>query len=390
TDLAKWARGKGYTHLRVDGEFLPTDKWPRLSRFQEHTIELPVADLRVSPDEEAGLRAALAAALEHGKGVVHLLSGLDRLQEAARKSRGPRVELALPQRVFSTKRACPSCGRSFAEPDPPLFSFNSKHGWCPECYGTGLKLTGVDWDEERERTGIEDHVLDSWIEWLEVDEACAACSGARLNPEALAVLWQGRSISDLASLPVAKLAAIFHGLELSGREAEIARDIVAELRSRLAFLGEVGLAYLSLDRSAPTLSGGEAQRIRLASQLGSNLRRGCYILDEPTIGLHPRDNRVLLDTLQKLKDKGNTLVVVEHDEDTIRRAGHLVDLGPGAGRQGGRVIAQGSAADLMRRPDSLTGKFLAHPLKHPLHDARPVTRHVPALRIEGASLHNLK
>jgi len=390
TDLAKWARGKGYTHLRVDGEFLPTDKWPRLSRFQEHTIELPVADLRVSPENEAELREALARALEHGKGVVHVLSGLDRLQAAAQKASAARVELALPMRVFSTKRACPSCGRSFAEPDPRLFSFNSKHGWCPECYGTGLKLAGVEWDEERERTGTEDHILDSWIEWLEVDETCAACEGARLNREALAVLWQGRSISELAAFPVAALAEVFRRLELSGREAEIARDIVAELRSRLAFLGEVGLSYLSLDRSAPTLSGGEAQRIRLASQLGSNLRGVCYILDEPTIGLHPRDNRVLLDTLEKLKEKGNTLIVVEHDEDTIRRAGHLVDLGPGAGRQGGRVIAEGSAADLMRRPDSLTGKFLAHPLRHPLHAARPVTRYLPALEIGGASLHNLK
>ncbi|HTQ76303.1 MAG TPA: excinuclease ABC subunit UvrA [Burkholderiales bacterium] len=390
TDLAKWARGKGFAFLRVDGEFLPTDKWPRLSRFQEHTIELPVADLRVSAESEAELRAALAQALEHGKGVVHVLSGLDRLASAAEKSRAPRVEMALPQRVFSTRRACPSCGRSFAEPDPRLFSFNSKHGWCRECYGTGLKLAGVEWDEEREKTGTEDHILDSWIEWLEVDEACPACAGARLNPEALAVLWQGRSISELAALPVAKLAGVFGGIELAGREAEIARDIVAELRSRLAFLGEVGLSYLSLDRAAPTLSGGEAQRIRLASQLGSNLRGVCYILDEPTIGLHPRDNRVLLDTLGKLKDKGNTLVVVEHDEDTIRRAGHLVDLGPGAGRQGGRVVAEGSAADLMRRADSLTGKFLAHPLMHPLHEERPVTRYVPALDIEGAALHNLK
>jgi excinuclease ABC subunit A len=390
TDLAKWARGKGYAFLRVDGEFLPTDKWPRLSRFQEHTIELPVADLRVSAESEAELREALARALEFGKGVVHLLSGLDRLQAAAEKSRAPRVEVALPMRVFSTKRACPSCGRSFAEPDPRLFSFNSKHGWCPDCYGTGLKLDEVDWDEEREKSGTEDHILDSWIEWLEVDEACAACAGARLNREALAVRWQGRSISELASLPVAKLAEVFRKIRLSGREAEIARDIVAELKSRLAFLGEVGLSYLSLDRSAPTLSGGEAQRIRLAAQLGSNLRGVCYILDEPTIGLHPRDNRVLLDTLEKLQQKGNTLVVVEHDEDTIRRAGHLIDLGPGAGRQGGRVIAQGSAADLIRRPESLTGKFLAHPLKHPLHELRPVTRHVPALEIRAASLHNLK
>src|SRR5882672_8018478 len=252
TDLAKWARGKGYAFLRVDGEFLPTDKWPRLSRFQEHTLELPVADLRMTADNEAEIRRALARALEFGKGVVHVLSGLDRLEAAyekaaAAKSRSARVEMDLPQRVFSTKRACPSCGRSFAELDPRLFSFNSKHGWCPACYGTGLKLDKVEWDEEREKTG---------------------------------------------------------------REAEIARDIVAELRSRLSFLGQVGLSYLSLDRSAPTLSGGEAQRIRLASQLGSNLRGVCYILDEPTIGLHPRDNRILLDTLEKLQAKGNTLVVV--------------------------------------------------------------------------------
>jgi excinuclease ABC subunit A len=390
TDLAKWARGKGYEFLRVDGEFLPTGKWPRLSRFQEHTIELPVADLRMTADKEAEIRRALALALDFGKGVVQVIAGLDRLAEAKEKSRSARVEMDLPQRVFSTKRACPSCGRSFAELDPRLFSFNSKHGWCSECYGTGLKLDKVEWDEEREKTGTEDHVLDSWIEWLEVDEACPACDGKRLNREALAVRYQERSISELAALPVGKLEALFRGLELSGREAEIARDIVAELRSRLSFLDQVGLSYLSLDRSAPTLSGGEAQRIRLASQLGSNLRGVCYILDEPTIGLHPRDNRVLLDTLERLQAKGNTLVVVEHDEDTIRRASHLIDLGPGAGKRGGRVIAEGSADDLMRNADSVTGRFLKSPLMHPLHPPRPVTRSTPSLEIAGASLHNLK
>ncbi len=390
TDLAKWASGKGYGFLRVDGEFLPTGKWPRLSRFQEHSIELPVADLRITADNEAEIRRALARALEFGKGVVHVLAGLDRLAEAAAKSRSTRVEMDLPQRVFSTKRACPSCGRSFAELDPRLFSFNSKHGWCPECYGTGLKLDRVEWDEERAKTGTEDHVLDSWIEWLEVDEVCPGCDGKRLNREALAVRYQERSISELAALTVGRLEALFRGLELSGREAEIARDIVAELKSRLSFLDQVGLSYLSLDRSAPTLSGGEAQRIRLASQLGSNLRGVCYILDEPTIGLHPRDNRILLDTLEKLQAKGNTLVVVEHDEDTIRRASHVIDLGPGAGKRGGRVIAEGSAADLMRNAHSVTGRFLKSPLMHPLHPQRPVTRSTPSLEIAGASLHNLK
>jgi excinuclease ABC subunit A len=390
TDLAKWARGKGYEFLRVDGEFLPTAKWPRLSRFQEHTLELPVADLRIAADNEAEIRPALARALEFGKGVVHVLAGLDRLEEAKAKSRSGRVEMDLPQRVFSTKRACPSCGRSFAELDPRLFSFNSKHGWCPRCYGTGLKLDKVEWDEERQKTGTEDHVLDSWIEWLEVDETCPACEGKRLNREALAVRYQERSISELAALPVGRLEALFRGLELSGRAAEIARDIVAELRSRLAFLDQVGLSYLSLDRSAPTLSGGEAQRIRLAAQLGSNLRGVCYILDEPTIGLHPRDNQILLDTLERLQAKGNTLVVVEHDEDTIRRASHVIDLGPGAGKQGGRVIAQGSADDLMRNADSVTGRFLRNPLMHPLHAQRAVTRNTPSIEIAGASLHNLK
>jgi len=390
TDLAKWARGKGYAHLRVDGEFLPTDKWPRLSRFQEHTLELPVADLRIAADNEIEIRRALSQALEFGKGVVHVIAGLDRLAEAAANSRSARVEMDLPQSVFSTKRACPSCGRSFAELDPRLFSFNSKHGWCPECYGTGLKLDRVEWDEEREKTGTEDHVLDSWIEWLEVDEACPACDGKRLNREALAVSYQGRSISELAALPVGKLEALFRHLELAGREAEIARDIVAELKSRLSFLDQVGLSYLSLDRAAPTLSGGEAQRIRLASQLGSNLRGVCYILDEPTIGLHPRDNRILLDTLEKLQAKGNTLVVVEHDEDTIRRASHVIDLGPGAGKLGGRVIAAGSADDLMRNADSVTGRFLKNPLMHPLHPPRPVARSTPSIEIAGASLHNLK
>jgi len=389
TDLAKWAKAKGYTSLRVDGAFLPLEPFPRLDRFKEHTIELPVADLRVEPANERALREALSTALEHGKGSVHLLADLDALVKAAAKAKGA-VELTLHQAQFSTKRACPSCGRSFAELDPRLFSYNSKHGWCPGCYGTGLKLAEVGWDEERSRTGAEDHVLDSWIEWLEVDEACPDCGGKRLNPEALAVAWRGRSIADYGALPVEALEKLFSDVALEGREREIARDLVAELQSRLGFLREVGLDYLTLDRSAPTLSGGEAQRIRLAAQLGSNLRGVCYILDEPTIGLHPRDNRILLGVLEKLEAKGNTLVVVEHDEETIRRAHHVIDLGPGAGKLGGRVIGAGTAEDLTRIPESLTGRFLAAPLRHPLQPRRPVSPRGKAVVVKGASLHNLK
>ena len=380
TDLAKWARGKGHTHLRVDREFLPVSPFPRIDRFKEHTIELPVADLEIQLGDENAVREALKRALEYGKGVVHIIAPVDGIMKGE----------AQVERVFSTKRACPSCGRSFPELDPRLFSYNSKHGWCPGCYGTGLQIADVGWDEERTRTGAEDHILDSWIEWLEVDEPCPQCEGKRLNREALAVLWRDRSIADYGAQPVAALARLFADIELAGREREIARDLVTELGSRLGFLAEVGLDYLTLDRSAPTLSGGEAQRIRLAAQLGSNLRGVCYILDEPTIGLHPRDNRILLDTLEKLERKGNTLLVVEHDEDTIRRAHHLVDLGPGAGRLGGRIVAQGTVADLMKAHESVTGRFLAQPLRHPLVDRRETASRHPSLEVVGARMHNLK
>jgi excinuclease ABC subunit A len=371
TDLAKWALAKGYWHLRVDGKLLPTRPFPRIDRFREHTIELPMGEVAVQPKKEHELRQLLARTLDIGKGVVHVAAGKE-------------------TRIFSTKRACRSCGRSFPELDPRLFSYNSKHGWCAACYGTGLRIDDVEWSDERARTGAEDNVLDSWIEWLEIEEPCPECEGQRLNPEALAVRWQGKNIAQYAAQPIDGLKNLFTGISLKNREAEIARDIVAELNSRLGFLGEVGLGYLTLDRSAPTLSGGEAQRIRLAAQLGSNLRGVCYILDEPTIGLHHRDNRILLDVLEKLEAKGNSLVVVEHDEDTIRRAQHVVDLGPGAGKLGGSVVAAGDAEELMANPASITGRFLKEPLRHPLQPRRSVNGKTNSLLVSSASLHNLK
>ena len=364
TDLAKWALARGCGELRVDGAMLPTAKWPRLDRFREHTIELPVAALKVAPETEPELRTALERALEHGNGLAHVVD------------RGR-------TRVFSTLRACPSCARSFAEPDPRTFSYNSRHGWCEACYGTGLEIRGFDAEQSGEEIW--------WNEWFEDDAAvCEACAGRRLNPVALGVLFRGRSIAELSALPVEQALAFFDSLELAGREAAIARDLRAEARSRLAFLRDVGLGYLSLDRSAPTLSGGEAQRIRLAAQLGSNLQGVCYVLDEPTIGLHPRDNRILLDSLQRLGAKGNTLLVVEHDEETIRRADHLLDLGPGAGSRGGHVVGEGRVEDLVASPRSLTGRFLAQPLRHPLLPRRAVARNTPGLVVRGASLHNLR
>jgi excinuclease ABC subunit A len=386
TDLAKWAARKGFAELRVDGALLPTQRWPRLDRFKEHSIELPVAEFVLAPEDETVLRAALARALEFGKGVVHVLAGPVAGKAKPRKAAAAKGTHDVHDgavAVFSTRRACPACNRSFPDLDPRLFSFNSKHGWCPACYGTGAKLEGFDAEQTGDEAG--------WNEWYEHDEqTCPACHGTRLNPCALAVRFRGRSIADLARLAVDDAARFIGELDFSGREAEIARDIVSELASRLGFLGDVGLGYLALGRSAPTLSGGEAQRIRLAAQLGSNLRGVCYILDEPTIGLHPRDNRVLLDTLAKLQAKGNTLVVVEHDEDTMRRADHIIDLGPGAGSRGGRVVAEGTAAELMRNPASVTGRFLAAPLAHPLAPRRPTSARSDAIVVAGARLHNLK
>jgi excinuclease ABC subunit A len=380
TDLARWAKHKGYSHLRVDGEFIATSRWPRLDRFREHTIELPVGDLVVYSNEEAQLRALLATALEHGRGVVSVLWPLDRLKDAL--ARGE-AAIGLDQRVYSTKRACPSCGTSFPEPDPRMFSYNSKHGWCTACFGTGLKLQGFD----EQQTGEEVW----WNAWYEGETTpCPACDGQRLNPTALAVQWQGRSIAQLAAGSVTDARQLFGTLKLEGRDELIARDVLAEVRARLDFLEEVGLGYLALDRAAPTLSGGEAQRIRLAAQLGSNLQGVCYVLDEPTIGLHPRDNRILLDALGKLRGRGNTLVVVEHDEDTIRSASHVIDIGPGAGVRGGRVIAQGSVADVMASEESITGRYLKSPLRHPATAQRPVRKDTPRLQLRGAKLHNLR
>lgn len=382
TDLAKWAAAKGHTHLRVDGEFIPVSPWPRLDRYKEHTIELPVADLVVDPANEPVLRQALRTALEQGHGTLSLLAPLT--DGASAGERTMQALTAHPQQLhFSVKRACACCGKSFPEPDPRQFSYNSKHGWCTSCFGTGLQLKGFDETQTGEET--------AWNAWYEGEtEPCTACHGERLNPIARAFVWRDKSIAQLAALPVTEAQSFFNGLVSRGREVEIARDILTEIKGRLNFMHEVGLGYLALDRSAPTLSGGEAQRIRLAAQLGSNLQGVCYVLDEPTIGLHPRDNEILLNALSKLEGNGNTLVVVEHDEDTIRRAAHIIDMGPGAGVRGGRVVAQGTVEEIMNDPQSLTGRYLKHPLQHPVRPRRNVDDHADWIAVQGAHLHNLQ
>ncbi|MFI4905640.1 MAG: excinuclease ABC subunit UvrA [Steroidobacterales bacterium] len=369
-ELARWAAARGAAELRVDGHFVPTEPFPSLKRFVEHNIELPIAKLLCTPRQEAALRAAVDSALELGKGVAHALTP------------GGRIE------IFSARRACPSCGRGFAEPDPRLLSFNSSQGWCERCFGSGVRLENFGSDQTGEEAQWSASALDAGDGTAA--HQCESCHGARLNPVALHLRFRERSIAELTALPIKQLRALFEQLRLGARESAIALDALAEIGSRLGFLERVGLGYLALDRAAPTLSGGEAQRIRLAAQLGSNLQGVCYVLDEPTIGLHPRDNAVLLDALDQLAAAGNTLVVVEHDEDTIRRADHIIDLGPGAGVRGGRVVAAGTAQALQRNPESVTGRYLARPLRHPSSPRRSTNGGSDALEIEAANLHNLR
>ena len=410
TELARWAAKHGHATLRVDGVPLPTDAWPRLDRYREHDVDLPLGRVVVRPKHEGALRTLLEDALGHGAGRVRVAecggkgqggSGSKGRGGTGGKDRGGShgengskgnggidgggggdgEGRESGETLYSTARACPGCGRSFDELDPRLFSWNSRHGWCPSCYGAGRELRGFGEDE----TGEETH----WSQGGDDEPAreCRACAGRRLRPEALAVRYRSRSIADFGALDVGTARGVLARIRPRGREAAIARDVLAELVSRLDFLCEVGLGYLRLDRAAPTLSGGEAQRIRLAAQLGSNLRGVCYILDEPTIGLHARDNAMLLDTLRALRAKGNTVVVVEHDEETIRSAEHVIDLGPGAGVNGGRVVAHGPLRRILACPDSLTGRYLASPLAHPLPGVRSAERH---LSIRGARLNNLR
>ncbi len=397
TELADWARPRGYTHLRVDGHFLPTHGFPRLDRFKEHTIELPVSSLVVSADTESQLRQALTTALEHGKGVVHVLSQLDGLREAMEL--GTETNSIGRLDVYSTKRACPVCATSYAELDPRLFSYNSKHGWCPDCVGTGVKLSKDqrkvlddsirDDKDKAQNKGREQTFAEPDVEDL-ADVACPTCEGTRLNATARAVKFAGVGIAEIARLSVSDIRKWAEKLAMTGRDADIARDLLPEIKSRLEFLEQVGLGYLTLDRGAPTLSGGEAQRIRLAAQLGSNLQGVCYVLDEPTIGLHARDNQILLNALHLLSDKGNTLVVVEHDEDTIRRADHIIDIGPSAGKRGGRLMGEGSVKDITDQAESQTGRYLLHAMRHPVQARRAVNADALSwLSLEGASLHNL-
>jgi excinuclease ABC subunit A len=338
---------KGFKKARIDGQISRLTKGMALSRYHEHSIDVVIGTLPA-----ADLDALVNTALEEGGGSLTILDH--------RRN----------EEVFSVHGICPACGIGLESLDPRLFSFNSKQGACPQCGGLGI-------------TG------DSEVENETDLRICSQCGGSRLNPPALAVKVGQHSIWDLVQKPARDVYEFIRNLNFGPHEKPVAQPIVAELLTRLALLNQLGLFYLSLARSGDTLSGGEAQRIRLAAQLGSNLTGVCYILDEPTIGLHARDNRILIDALKTLRDRGNTILVVEHDEETIRAADTIIDLGPGAGQDGGRVVASGKFLDLKKAPLSVTGALLDGHTRTITSRLRPCAG-VPRISIAGAAANNLK
>ncbi|MEO7298124.1 MAG: excinuclease ABC subunit A [Verrucomicrobiota bacterium] len=354
TDVAEWAAKHGYAEVRADGKIYSTTDRLRLDRFREHDVEIVVGVLERKPRlaklAKKTPQQLIDEALKLGSGTLFALDNSRNLS------------------VHSTQRACPGCGQSFEALDPKNFSYNSSQGWCAKCRGFGELF----YLPEVERGARADAIEESWFGWQEGQrETCPECNGTRLNPLARSVRLNSSNIKfniqyselpptivDIGNAAVEDSLEFFSTLKFKGREKEIARDILPEIRERLKFLCEVGLNYLQLGRGATSLSGGEAQRIRLAAQLGSNLSGVLYILDEPTIGLHARDNEQLLSALEILKSRGNSLVVVEHDEETMRRADHVIDLGPGAGIHGGEIVATGTLQELMHNNKSVTGSCL--------------------------------
>ena len=383
-ELLQEMASEGWYNVRIDGEYYFLKKIPQLSRYSAHDIDI-VIPLRDTGEER--IRKKLTEALNKGKGVFTL-------------SFRPGKE-----KIYSEHCSCSQCGRSYAALDPYDFSFNSPRGWCPECRGFGEIFYLPDVDRGSRAEDIEE----SWFEWMRDErEICPACEGSRLKSssrwvrlpkEWFSQLKEGPTLVDIAGMNASQALELFEGVKVSDSYAQnILRDILPEIRSRLAFLNRVGLDYLSLGRGIPTLSGGEAQRIRLAAQLGSTLSGVLYVLDEPTIGLHARDNARLIETLQGLKKRGNTLVVVEHDEDTIRAADHILDIGPGAGIEGGKVVFQGSFQELEKEENSLTGRSLNLKQKYPSRgERREILCNLCGnkgkkqwLILKEARLHNLK
>ncbi|NQT49831.1 excinuclease ABC subunit UvrA [Candidatus Kuenenbacteria bacterium] len=365
----------GYSEARIDGKIKSLKSKVILTKNKKHTVEIVIDKIRfLSPDaieESPTVLQRIAEAIENA---IELSDGL--------------CTIVYPdgtEKIFSTDYSCPHDGYSFPEVEPRLFSFNSPYGYCDYCTGLGTKE-------------------------LFSEELCPKCEGKRLNKNALSVKINKKNICDITDLNVVEALEFFDELEkkITVKELEISNVIIEEIKSRLQFMYDVGLHYLTLNRRGGTLSGGEAQRIRLASQVGTKLVGALYVLDEPTIGLHQRDNDRLVSTLRSLSDTGNTIIIVEHDENTILASDWLVDIGPGAGIHGGEIVFNGPINNILNKnlklkpvvddcktqgsaEDSLTGQYIRGEKSIALPDRhRKVDKKTPAIKIFGAKEHNLK
>jgi excinuclease ABC subunit A len=412
--IATWIEDHGYELMRADGRLLRVDTFQKLDRYSEHDIEVVVADLKADPEtgsrrSEAGKAKSKSASAAPSTGLrPPAPSESASLEEALRLGKGS-CFLATPDGTilswFSTTRTDIETGESFPELDPKQFSHNSPRGWCPTCRGHGRVFPWMlepadEEDKDDPAARLREFGIESGDDVADTGTPCPECHGQRLNRIARAVRLHlnpsstpGRpksgsqlsalnsqlAVPDSVSLPEllsstpAQLLTRLGALKLDERGALITQDIVPQIQERLKFLDHVGLGYLAIERPTDTLSGGEAQRIRLAAQLGTNLAGVLYVLDEPSIGLHARDNDRLIETLLTLRDKGNTLLVVEHDDELMERADSIIDLGPAAGIHGGDLLAHGTPAEIKASAKSLTGLFLARGIQHPLRGSyRPV------------------
>lgn len=343
----------GYSEVRIDGEFYNLRDKISLNGKKKHDIDLVIDKVMIEDSER--LAEAIENSLEYSKGLLI-------------------VAFSNQEFLLSANWTCPNDNYSFPEIEPRLFSFNSPHGACPECSGLGKAS-------------------------FYKNDVCAVCSGARLKPESLSIRIKGKNIAEVCAMPINKSYKFFNDFyeKMTKRQLQIAENVVVQIISRIEFLLKVGLDYLSLDREAHSLSGGEAQRIRLSSQIGSQLSRTLYVLDEPTIGLHERDTEKLIDTLKKLRDKNNTVILVEHDERTIESADYLVDLGPLAGVNGGEIVAIGEVKKLInpngtlsqKYKKSLTLKYLREELTINYPKKRR-SQNKGILKVIGANANNLK
>jgi excinuclease ABC subunit A len=382
-DVLEGIQKAGFVRARIDGVVYPIDEIPKLPPQKTHDIEAIVDRLVIRDGIDARLGESVRLATRHGEGVVTIVyqspvESASPGRGASTPANGSKSEEPWQERLLNTRYACPRCGTSIGEIEPRTFSFNSPYGACPTCHGLGVLNADAGGPPASSTDGPP-----------AATPRCPDCHGTRLRPEARACRLGGLGIHEITALSVTSAIKFFADLTFSADQRPVAEPIVAEIQRRLAFLDRVGTDYLTLNRAADTLSGGERQRVRLATGIGSGLVGVLYLLDEPSIGLHPRDNDRLIAALRDLQQQGNTVVVVEHDEALMRASDHLIDIGPGAGHLGGNVIAHGSPAAVGSVESSLTGAYLTGRVEIPV----PTERRQPAksrtLQLGGATANNL-